>query len=65
MLLTNTDREEAKKENEFQLNESEDEEESDDDEWGDETDWANEVPETEDVKDESSAYLDFLSEEVS
>lgn len=27
-------------------------------------DW-NEVEETEDVRDESSAYLDFLSEEVS
>ncbi|KAI9726215.1 MAG: hypothetical protein M1828_001889 [Chrysothrix sp. TS-e1954] len=58
-------REEAKKENEFQLNEDDDDEEEDeDDEWGDETDWANEVSESEDVKDESSAYLDFLSEEA-
>ena len=56
------DREEAKNESEFQLNSDYGDDE--DEEWGSEVDW-NEVEETEDVRDESSAYLDFLSEEVS
>lgn len=55
------DREEAKNENEFQLNS--DYEDEEDEEWGSDVDWT-EVEEPEDVKDESAAYLDFLSEEV-
>ncbi|KAL0265089.1 Nonsense-mediated mRNA decay protein 5 [Diplodia seriata] len=56
-------REEAKREEDFSFSqEFEDEEE--DEEWEGEGDWANEGEETEDIKDESTAYLEFLNEEV-
>ena len=56
------DREEAKKEDNFDFAaEYEDEE---DEEWEQEADWNNEADEAEDVKDESAAYLEFLNEEV-
>jgi hypothetical protein len=57
------DREEATKEDNFDLsNEYEDEEDED---WEATGDWENEADEAEDVKDESTAYLEFLNEEVS
>jgi hypothetical protein len=56
------DREEAKREDNFDFaNEYEEEE---DEEWEQEADWTNEADEAEDVKDESAAYLEFLNEEV-
>lgn len=57
------DREEAKKEENFEFGQDYDEEE--DEEWEQENDWNNEAEEAEDVKDESAAYLEFLNEEVS
>ncbi|KAB8338931.1 hypothetical protein FH972_021871 [Carpinus fangiana] len=56
-------REEAKRENEFQLN-SDFEDDEDEGDWGEEDGWQNEAGDAEDVRDESSAYLDFLSEEA-
>ena len=61
VLMGWVDREEAKNENEFQLNS--DYEDEEDEEWSSDVD-GTEVEEVEDVKDESAAYLDFLSEEV-
>jgi hypothetical protein len=64
VIFANTlpDREEAKREENFDFaNEYEEEE---DEEWEQEADWSNEADETEDVKDESAAYLEFLNEEV-
>jgi len=56
-------REEATKEDAFDLsNEYEDEEEEDWEAAG--GDWENEADEAEDVKDESTAYLEFLNEEA-
>jgi len=55
-------REEAKKEDTFDY--SAEFEEEEDEEWEQEADWNNEADETEDVKDESAAYLDFLNEEA-
>ena len=56
------DREEATKENDFQLNSDDDDEQ---DTWEGEAEWANDADEVEgDVKDESAAYLEFLNEEV-
>ncbi|KAF2084997.1 ARM repeat-containing protein [Saccharata proteae CBS 121410] len=55
-------REEAKKEEDFSF--SQDEFEDEEEEWEGDADWANEGDEIEDVKDESSAYLDFLNEEA-
>lgn len=55
-------REEATKEENFEIGE---ENFDDDEEWEGDGDWDNEADETEDVKDESSAYLEFLTEEVS
>lgn len=40
------------------------EEEDDDDEWETNADWENEAEEPEDIKDESTAYLEFLNEEA-
>lgn len=57
------DREEAKKQDDFQLN-SDFEDDEDEADWGEESEWQNEGGEAEDVRDESSAYLDFLSEEA-
>lgn len=57
------DREEATKEENFDLTHEYDEEEEE--EWEGDADWENENDEAEDVKDESTAYLEFLNEEVS
>jgi hypothetical protein len=38
--------------------------EEDDEEWNNVQNWENEDDEAEDTKDESTAYLDFLNEEV-
>ncbi|EAT84518.2 hypothetical protein SNOG_08242 [Parastagonospora nodorum SN15] len=55
-------REEAKREDNFDFaNEYEEEE---DEEWEQEADWNAEAEEPEDVKDESAAYLEFLNEEA-
>ena len=57
-------REEAQKEDEFGLGNEYDDEDEDDDEWEAE-DWDDEEgKETTDVKDESTAYLDFLSQQA-
>lgn len=57
-----TDREEAKREDNFDFaNDYEDDEE--DEEWEQEADWNNEGDE-EEIKDESAAYLEFLNEEA-
>ena len=57
-----TDREEAKREDNFDFaNDYEDDEE--DKEWEQEADWNNEGDE-EEIKDESAAYLEFLNEEA-
>jgi importin-7 len=57
-------REEMSRDNDFQLHDNDD----DDDEieaWDGEGEWQNETEETEgDVKDESSAYLEFLNDQV-
>jgi hypothetical protein len=58
-----SDREEASKEDKFGISGDYDEEEEED-EWEGDGDWANENDETEDIKDESTAYLDFLNQEV-
>ncbi|KAF2267928.1 ARM repeat-containing protein [Lojkania enalia] len=55
-------REEAKKEENFEF--GNDYDDDDDEEWEQETDWNNEADETEDIKDESAAYLEFLNEEA-
>ncbi|KAJ4305044.1 Nonsense-mediated mRNA decay protein 5 [Kalmusia sp. IMI 367209] len=55
-------REEAKKEDNFEY--ATDYDEEDEEEWGDENEWTNEPEEAEDVKDESAAYLEFLNEEA-
>ncbi|KAF2473139.1 ARM repeat-containing protein [Lindgomyces ingoldianus] len=55
-------REEAKKEENFEFGNDYDEEE--DEEWEQDNDWNNEAEEAEDVKDESAAYLEFLNEEA-
>lgn len=63
ILTCDTDREEAKKEDNFEFGNDYDEEE--DEEWEQEQDWNNETDEVEgDIKDESAAYLEFLNEEV-
>jgi hypothetical protein len=55
-------REEAKKEENYDFDDTYDD---DDEEWEEGNDWSNEgADETEDIKDESQAYLDFLNEEV-
>lgn len=55
-------REEAKKEESYDYDDTYDD---DDEEWAQEVDWSNEgEDETEDIKDESQAYLDFLNEEA-
>lgn len=56
-------REEAKKEEAYDYDDAT--YDDDDEEWAQEVDWSNEgEDETEDIKDESQAYLDFLNEEV-
>jgi hypothetical protein len=64
-----TDREEALKDSDYPLTGSayDDDEDDVDDDWaGDETTWTEDADaeEESDIKDESSAYLEFLSEEV-
>ena len=54
-------REEATKEENFDLTQDYDDE--DEEEWEGDVDWENENDEAEDVKDESTAYLEFLNEE--
>ncbi|KAF2748212.1 ARM repeat-containing protein [Sporormia fimetaria CBS 119925] len=55
-------REEAKKEENYDFGEYDDE---DDEEWEQQdTEWSNEPEELEDIKDESQAYLEFLNEEA-
>lgn len=54
-------REEAKHDENFDFA---DQYEDEDEEWEQENDWTNEGDETEDIKDESQAYLEFLNEEV-
>lgn len=61
--MISADREEAKREEDFSFSQ-EFEDEDEDEEWEGEGDWANEGEETEDIKDESTAYLEFLNEEV-
>lgn len=57
-------REEATKEDDFGLSGDYDDEEED--EWEGEVDWtAEEADESEDIKDESATYLEFLSQQVS
>ena len=57
-------REEAQREEDFGLSTDYDDEDEDDDEWQAE-DWENEeTEETTDIKDESTAYLDFLSQQA-
>jgi hypothetical protein len=57
------DREEAKKEENYDFGNDYDDDEEE--EWtAGEDEWNNEADETEDVKDESAAYLEFLNEEV-
>ena len=63
--LISTDREEATREGDFQLNDEDEDDGADDtEEWDGDGD-ALEETEAEDVKDESAAYLEFLTEEVS
>ena len=60
-MLTVLDREEITRDNDFQLNEDDD----DDGDWEGEGEWANDGDEAEgDVKDETSAYLEFLQDQV-
>ncbi|MBE7182337.1 MAG: hypothetical protein INR71_14230, partial [Terriglobus roseus] len=54
-------REEVTKEDNFDLNNNYEDE---DDEWEGEGEWENDNDEAEDIKDESSAYLEFLEEEA-
>lgn len=57
-------REEAQREDDFGLSGDYDEDEEDEEEWEGE-DWENEEEaETTDIKDESTAYLDFLSQQA-
>jgi hypothetical protein len=58
------DREAVTEENNYQLNDDDDEDEEEG--WEGEGEWTNEGEDNEgDVKDESTAYLEFLNEEVS
>ncbi|KAF1986975.1 ARM repeat-containing protein [Aulographum hederae CBS 113979] len=55
-------REEATKEENFEF--SNDLDDDEDDEWEQGAEWDNETEEVEDVRDESNAYLEFLTEEA-
>lgn len=65
-MLICADREEATKEGDLQLNDEDDDEEDEDgiEEWDGEEEVAETADDAKDVKDESAAYLDFLTEEV-
>ncbi|KAF2145110.1 uncharacterized protein K452DRAFT_316224 [Aplosporella prunicola CBS 121167] len=56
-------REEAKREEDFGFSQDYDDEEEEE-EWEGDGDWNNEGDEVEDIKDESTAYLEFLNEEA-
>lgn len=56
-------REEATNENNYDVS-GDDYEDEDDEEWENQADWEAENDEVEELKDESAAYLEFLSEEV-
>jgi hypothetical protein len=60
-LLTCVDREEVTKEDNYEVSGDVDE---DEEEWNPVQDWENENDDAEDVQDESTAYLEFLNEEV-
>ena len=62
VLTPNLDREEAKKEENFEF--GADYDDDDEEEWEKDADWNHEPEEVDDVKDESAAYLEFLNEEV-
>lgn len=62
VLTSNVDREEAKKEENFEF--GADYDDDDEEEWEQDADWNHEPEEVDDVKDESAAYLEFLNEEV-
>ena len=58
------DREELTRENDFHLNDNDDDEDEIE-AWDGDGEWTNENDETEgDAKDESSAYLEFLNDQV-
>ena len=61
------DREEARREEDYNGSGDYDDDDDDDDgaDWDNEAAWTEEAEETEDVKNESTAYLEFLDEEVS
>ena len=59
------DREQATREGDFQLNDDDDEDDDEAaEEWDGEVEGVENENDTEDVKDESAAYLEFLTEEV-
>jgi hypothetical protein len=60
-LLTCADREEVTKEDNYEVSGDVDD---DEEEWNPVQDWENENDDAEDVQDESTAYLEFLNEEV-
>jgi hypothetical protein len=60
-FLTCVDREEVTKEDNYEVSGDVDE---DEEEWNPVQDWENENDDAEDVQDESTAYLEFLNEEV-
>lgn len=64
-MLTESDREEATKED-FSVEESYDDDDEVEEGWDGDGNWTGEGEELdEDVKDENSAYIEFLHEEVS
>jgi hypothetical protein len=60
-LLTCIDREEVTKEDNYEVS---GDVEEDEEEWNNVQEWDNENDDAEDVQDESTAYLEFLNEEV-
>jgi hypothetical protein len=60
-LLTRIDREDVTKEDNYEVS---GDVEEDEEEWNNVQDWENENDDAEDVQDESTAYLEFLTEEV-
>ncbi|KAI9729727.1 MAG: hypothetical protein M1834_006678 [Cirrosporium novae-zelandiae] len=57
-------REEASKPTEYPLGDDYDDGDDEEQEWGNEAEWTNEDSADADVKDEGSAYLEFLTEEA-
>ena len=59
------DREELSRDNDFQLNDNDDDDDDEAETWEGEGEWTTEGDEVEgDGKDESSAYLEFLNDQV-